>query len=88
MYVRVIERPDQWTILCQVVWSQGGFRLSITVPVKATLDEFSAPLRFGDDFVMHNVPVLVPERIQNDAMEAAKAVAKSFLEGASRAKRP
>jgi hypothetical protein len=48
------------------------------VRVQANLDEYSAPIRVGEDFVLMDAPEKLPEHIQQRAIQAAKELAMRF----------
>lgn len=80
MRVEPLERKDERTILCRVCWNSAddNAMLRIVVPVKASVNVYSAPVRYGDDFLMLQAPAKLPERIQKDAVKAAQAAAQKF----------
>lgn len=76
-------RNDEKTLLCKVDWIGPNKEiLKIIVPVACTIDEYSAPIRHGDDFEITDAPVALPEHIEKRAIDAAKSLAKSFIDKA------
>ena len=82
MRVEAMERLDQDTIICRVAWDSPDTKemFRIFVRVHATPDEFTAPVRAGDNFVLEDTPAKLSEHIQRKAVQAAKELAIRFVQ--------
>lgn len=81
MRVEAVDRIDERTLLCRIAWDSPDREiLRIFVRVEASVNEYSFPLRHGDDFVLRDAPPALPEGIQRRAVQAAQRLAGRFAQ--------
>jgi hypothetical protein len=78
--VEAVDRIDDETILCRVCWNDNDAKtiLRLIVAVEASIDEYSAPIKHGKDFLLLDAPAKPAEHIQRRAIAVAQNEAARF----------